>query len=92
MRAKMCVKLLLAVSALGFLSSCTEPPPKLTPRYPTLEPRVFADDQKFLTDTILQYTDLAETQPSPVSGYGLVVHLHGTGGSRVPTPVRDFMI
>jgi flagellar basal body P-ring protein FlgI len=89
MRTKLSFSLSLAVSALSLLGGCTEPPPKLTPRYPMLEPRTVPD---YLKDTILQYTDLAGTEPFPVSGYGLVVHLHGTGGSRVPTPVRDFMI
>ena len=81
--------LALAAMGLALLSGCTDPPPKLAPRYPTLEPRVVPD---YLKDTILQYADLAGTEPAPVSGYGLVVHLHGTGGSRVPTPVRAFMI
>jgi flagellar basal body P-ring protein FlgI len=79
----------LLLASLALLAGCTDPPPKLSPRYPTLEPRVVPD---YLQDTVLQYTDLAGTEPFPVSGYGLVVHLHGTGGSRVPTPVRDYMI
>jgi flagellar basal body P-ring protein FlgI len=61
----------------------------LTPQYPTLAPREVPD---YLTDTVLQYADLSGTEPSPVSGYGLVTQLHGTGGSRTPTAVRAFMI
>lgn len=82
-------RLILVVTALTLLAGCTDPPPKSAQRYPTLGPREVPD---YLKETILQYTDLAGTEPFPVSGYGLVVHLHGTGGSRTPTPVRDFML
>ncbi len=83
------VTLLLACSAITLLCGCTDPPPKVTARYPSLPLREVPD---YLRDTVLQYTDLAGTEPFPISGYGLVVHLHGTGGSRVPTPVRAFMV
>jgi hypothetical protein len=81
----------LAITGISLLASCTEPPPKVTSRYPVLTPRVFPKDLEYLDDTILQYTDLSGTDPFPISGYGLVTHLQGTGGSRVPTPVRAFM-
>jgi flagellar basal body P-ring protein FlgI len=83
-------KLFTTTALLAALSGCTEPAPKTTPKYATLGPRT--DLPEYLNDTIMQYTDLGNTQPAPVSGYGIVVHLQGTGGSRVPTPVRDFMI
>jgi hypothetical protein len=84
------LKKLLTAALLAALAGCTEAPPKSTPKYATLGPRT--DLPAYLDDTVMQYTDLGNTQPAPVSGYGLVVHLQGTGGSRVPTPVRDFML
>jgi hypothetical protein len=83
-------KLFTTAALLAVLAGCTEAPQKATPKYATLGPRT--DLPAYLDDTIMQYTDLGNTQPDPVSGYGLVVHLQGTGGSRVPTPVRDFML
>jgi flagellar basal body P-ring protein FlgI len=80
--------LLLGISALVLVAGCTEEPPKPTNRYPVLAPR---EVPAYLRDSILEYTDLTGTEPYPISGYGLVTHLHDTGGSRVPTPVRAFM-
>jgi hypothetical protein len=74
------------------LNGCTEAPKKTTSRYPTLTPRVFSKEDAYLEDTILEYTDLSGNELAPVSGYGLVTRLHGTGGSRVATPVRAAML
>jgi flagellar basal body P-ring protein FlgI len=86
--SRVAVRLLLAACAMSF-AGCTEPAPKVTNRYPVLAPREVPD---YLKDSILQYADMSGTEPFPISGYGLVTHLHGTGGSRVPTPVRAFML
>ena len=78
-------RLLLVAGSLMILAGCTEQPTKTTSRYPTLSPRQVPP---YLKDTILEYTDLSGNEPAPVSGFGLVTRLHGTGGSRVATPVR----
>jgi flagellar basal body P-ring protein FlgI len=71
------------------LSGCTSAPAKPVSKYVALPHR---DVPPYLEGTIYEYTDLLGTEPAPVSGYGLVTHLHGTGGSHVPTPVRAFML
>jgi flagellar basal body P-ring protein FlgI len=82
--------LLAGALALSTLNGCaTDPPKKIAVRYPTLPKKQVPD---YLHDTILEYTDLSGTDPAPVSGYGLVANLNGTGGSRAPTAVRDFII
>ena len=75
----------LAVAVVG----CGDPAKKVTNRYSLLPTKKVPD---YLHDTIFQYTDLAAIEPFPVSGYGLVANLQDTGGSRAPTPVRDYMI
>ncbi len=82
-------RILMLGCTLAFLGGCTEPAPKVTNRYAVLSPR---EVPPYLKDSILEYTDLSGNEPFPISGYGLVTHLHGTGGSRVSTPVRAFMI
>jgi flagellar basal body P-ring protein FlgI len=77
------------VLSLCAMAGCTQAPQKQTPKYTSLPNR---DVPAYLEGTIYQYTDLTGTEPFPVSGFGLVTHLHGTGGSRVPTPVRSFMV
>ncbi len=78
--------LAVAAAAAGSLAGCTEQPKPQAPRYSALPVREVPD---YMTDTVMQYTDMGGTEPFPVSGYGLVANLHGTGGSKVPTPVRD---
>ncbi len=78
---------LLAAAAL--LAGCTEPAPKVVAKYPTLPVRQVPP---FLADTIYQYTDMSGVDPYPVSGFGLVANLNGTGGSHAPTAVRDFIV
>ncbi len=79
----------LALIGLALIAGCTEQPQRQATRYPTLSPR---EVPPYLKDSILEYTDLSGNEPFPVSGYGLVTHLHGTGGSRVATPVRAAML
>jgi hypothetical protein len=82
--------LVLALSGALFVGcGPTKPKTKLVSRYPTLPERKVPD---YLKDTILQKTDLADTGPFVVSGYGLVVNLSDTGGGPYPNAVRDYMI
>lgn len=82
------LSLLVALAAMA-LVGCTETPKKVAPRYPTLAARQVPD---YLKDTIFAYTDMGGTEPFPISGYGLVANLNGTGGSRAPTAVREFIV
>ncbi|HSV12679.1 MAG TPA: HEAT repeat domain-containing protein, partial [Tepidisphaeraceae bacterium] len=79
----------LAVAALCLGSCTTDPPKKIANRYVTLPHKQVPE---YLKDTILEYTDLGGTEPFPISGYGLVANLKGTGGSRAPAAVREFII
>ncbi len=80
---------LIAAGGLSGLISCTETPKAPAIRYPTLAHK---NVPEYLKDTILEYTDLGGTEPFPVSGYGLVANLNGTGGSRAPAAVHAYMV
>jgi hypothetical protein len=83
---------LLAMALAGALFvGCgpTKPKTKLVSRYPTLPQKEVPD---YLKGTILQKTELADTGPFIVSGYGLIANLSGTGGGPYPNAVRDYMI
>lgn len=45
----------------------------------------------FMKGTIYELADLSNSESFPVSGYGLVVNLRGTGNSNAPSAVRDYM-
>ena len=79
-----CVAAVAAVAVGG----CAEDAPKTRPTYPQLPAR---DVPGYLKDSVYEVADMSGTEPFPVSGYGLVANLHGTGGGVAPTPVRDFM-
>jgi flagellar basal body P-ring protein FlgI len=78
----------LAITMTFLFSGCSEAPERTPPKYPTLADRDVPD---YLKGTIYQIADMEGTDPFPISGYGLVAHLHGTGGSRVATPIRAYM-
>jgi flagellar basal body P-ring protein FlgI len=78
----------LAASVITGSIGCDTAPPKVTPKYADLPEREVPD---YLKGTIFQVADLTGTEPFPVSGYGLVTHLAGTGGCRVATPIREDM-
>lgn len=60
------------------------------PTYAALPPKKVPD---FLRDTILERTDLVDTEPKLISGFGLVSHLHNTGDNTlVPQSVRNYII
>ncbi len=80
----------LVLSVILF-TGCREEKPKATqPRYTTLGLRPVP---KFLEGTIYQVCNLENTEPYPISGYGLVYLPNGGGDNTyVPTPVRDYMV
>ena len=78
----------VTAAALAAVPGCTEEAPKTKPQYTALPDRVVPP---YLSDSIYQYSDMTGLEPFPVSGYGLVANLRGTGGCRAPTAVRDYM-
>jgi hypothetical protein len=81
----------LLIFACAIASGCMKKdPPKATTRYPTLpEKRVPA----FLRNTIYERCDLMDTEPLPISGYGVVVGLQNTGdNAQIPNTVRTYII
>jgi hypothetical protein len=77
--------------SVGLLIGCrSEKPEKDPPRYQQLGLRQVP---KFLEGTIYQYCNLENTEPYPISGYGLMYLPNGGGDNTyVPTPVRDYII
>ena len=87
--AGVCVALLACVAIA--VTGCSRKVKYKAPvaRYATLpEKKVPA----FLKDTIYERTNLTNTDPYLVSGFGLVANLDGTGNSDAPNAVRDYMI
>src|SRR3982750_904968 len=81
----------LAVLGLAALAGCSErKAPKPVVRYATLPAKQVPG---FLTNTIFERVDLVDAQPMPLSGYGVVARLKGTGDNKVlPTTVRNYII
>ena len=77
--------LLSAIAVVG----CTDKPAPVVNKYPTLP---LKDVPPYLADTVMQYTDMTGLEPYPISGFGLVANLDGTGGSHSSNAVRDYMI
>lgn len=77
---------LLLSGFTGCVQAPTPPPKPVNESVP---------DQKvppFMVGTIIQRTMLQNDQPFLISGWGLVVHLNGTGGSHdVPNNVKAYM-
>src|SRR5687768_6004236 len=59
------------------------------PRFHALPPKKVPE---YLKGTVLERVDVAETNPLPISGYGLVANLNGTGDSRASNAVREYML
>jgi hypothetical protein len=57
-------------------------------KYPTLEPLVLPD---YLKGTVMERVEVQNIHSQPVSGFGLVVNLAGTGDTSAPTPVREYI-
>ncbi len=71
----------------GCASDDTKPKP---PRYQSLGKR---NVPAFMKGTVYEVANLENTNLYPVSGYGLVVGLAGTGGNAgTPGTVRDYML
>ena len=72
-------------------TGCQQEPPKPNiPKFARLPKRPVP---KFMEGTLYELVDLENLEPFPISEFGLVVHLEGTGGSRlVPNPVKAYMI
>jgi flagellar basal body P-ring protein FlgI len=80
----------LVLSVILVTGCRNEKPKETAPRYPSLGLRQVP---KFLEGTIYQYCNLENTEPYPISGYGLMFLPNGGGDNTyVPTPVRDYMI
>src|SRR5688572_7962922 len=59
------------------------------PRFPSLPPKDVPD---FLKGTVIERVDVQGTVPDPVSGYGLVANLWGTGDAKASNATREYMI
>jgi len=87
----------LAVAVMGCgggsnNSSANNGTPSTQPivHYPTLPSKKVPD---YLKGTILEFSDLGNTEPELVSGYGLVVNLEpGAGDTKASQVIRDYMI
>ncbi len=82
------------VIALVVVGGCTEtekkaePPP---PRYPDLGPKGRVPE--FMKGTVYEFVDLANKEPYPIYGYGLVVGLANTGDNTgTSQALRNFMM
>ena len=58
--------------------------------YPDLGPK--KNVPEFMRGSIWERTELSNADPFPISSYGLVGRLRGTGDSTAPTPVRNWML
>ncbi len=79
-----------ALAAVLVVGGCSRKVKQKAPvsRYPTLPEKKVAP---FLEDSVFHRTELANTEPYLVSGYGLVANLDNTGGSEAPNAVREYM-
>ena len=82
--------LLTGAVFVGALVGC-EDASKPKPRARQPEQVVVRDVPSVLRDTLAAQATLSGTEPTLVSGYGLVVGLNGTGGGDFPGPVRGVM-
>ncbi len=84
------VRSLALLGSLAVFAGCkpVEPPaPKVSA--PIIPPKQMPD---YLRGTIWEHVDVAGVEPMRVSGFGLVVNLSGTGDTRAPNQVREYMI
>src|SRR5688572_22682870 len=83
-----------AALAVALLTAhgCARRPPQTArsePRFPSLPPKDVPD---YLKGTIIERVDVFNTGPKPVSGYGLVANLWGTGDAKASNATREYMI
>ena len=84
---------LLVLATFAGATGCTntQKPKPVPPRYPTLPPKPVP---AFMKETVFERVDLDNTQPLPVSNFGLVVNLvDGTGDAQnAPLAVREYVM
>jgi hypothetical protein len=82
--------LMPSLLTLCALAGCghQQQPIVLAPRYQSLPPRVVPE---YLKNTILERCELQNNQPFPISGFGLVANLRGTGDTFAGTSVREYI-
>lgn len=82
---------LAAAMVAGPAGCAVDPPKPKPPKYPDLGKRDGLPS--YMQDTVYEVTELQNDQPFLVSGWGLVVNLDGTGGSRqLSNSVKAFMV
>ena len=89
---RFCIAIACAAAAVSFGSAgCKKTPPaQQVSRYPSLP---LKEVPPYLKDTILERADFLDTQPLPISGFGLVSRLRGTGNNQqIPTAVRNYIV
>ncbi|HEY0008504.1 MAG TPA: flagellar basal body P-ring protein FlgI [Tepidisphaeraceae bacterium] len=79
-----------AAGLLLLLTGCTQKP--VAPPAPVQARLPQKEVPEFLKGSIWEQVDVANVEPMRVSGFGLVVNLSGTGDTRAPNPVREYMI
>lgn len=81
----------LGAGAAGLMSGCAQdvkkPPEK--PKYQALPVKQVP---AYMKDTIFEKVDLGNTEPYPISSYGLVVGLANSGDTTAPSAVREYML
>jgi flagellar basal body P-ring protein FlgI len=88
------MRLTCAIATIAALaaSGCSKKPPQTArsePRFPPLPPK---EVPEYLKGAIVERVYVAQTAPKPVSGYGLVANLWGTGDSKASNAVREYLI
>lgn len=77
------------VIAAALIAGCAP----VEPTQPTTAPIIPAKEvAEYLKGTVWEHVDVGGTEPLRVSGFGLVVNLSGTGDTRAPNQVREYMI
>jgi len=89
--AAACLSIAGALGAVASLASCSSvKAPKPVIRYASLPPKPVP---AYMKNTIFERVDMVDAEPLPLSGYGIVARLKGTGDNKVlPTAVRDYVI
>lgn len=89
--AAICMSLLLALTASWSNTGCAKKPKsQFTRRYHDIGPR--KNLPPYLKGSVYELADLTNHVPYPVSSYGLVGQLRGTGDTDAPAAVRQWMI
>src|SRR5438034_250532 len=78
-----------AIVALAVVGCTTKPPTKALTRYQALPAKKVPG---FMKDTIYELCEMTRTEGLAVSGFGVVTNLDGTGDSKAPTAVRQYIV